>query len=259
MLSGGAAKKLLGSVRRLLPRTDYVRFAGSVLPPRDMRSCGVEFRDDAFYLSSAESLAKSVRDRFGCRPETRILDVGCGQGRLATGIIRILGAMNYIGIDVHRDSIQWCKRHIEARYPIFKFHLLPVRNERYNPRGVALTPGFRFDLPSGGFDLICLYAVFTNMSEVDMCIYLTALRHLLAHTGRVFFTAYAEDGVPPVTVNPEGYIAKRCSGPLHVVRYARSYLLSLVAQLGYAVERFDHAVEVNGQSAVCLSKSPASA
>jgi len=156
---------------------------------------------------------------------------------------------------VHRDSILWCKKHIEARHPTFRFHLLPVRNERYNPSGVDLTPGFQFDLPPRGFDLIYLYSVFTNMAESEMRTYLTDFRRLLAEGGRVFFTAYAEDAVPPVTINPEGYISRPCSGPLHVVRYERTHLLSLLDELGYAVEQFGHRAEVHGQSAICLTKT----
>jgi hypothetical protein len=161
--------------------------------------------------------------------------------------------MEYTGNDVHRDSILWCKKHIEARHPTFRFHLLPVRNERYNPRGLDLTPGFQFDLPARGFDLIHVYSVFTNMAESDMRIYLMDFRRLLAEDGQVFFTAYAEDGVPPVTINPERYISRPCSGPLHAVRYERTHLLSILEELGYAVEQFEHRVEVNGQSAICLS------
>lgn len=258
-MSGGSlsirntARKLLHSLQ---PRRDYVRFSGSILPPTELRRCP-DLVGDACYLSSAESMATRLRDRFGCRPETRLLDVGCGPGRLATGIIRVFGRMDYTGNDVHRDSILWCKKHIAARHPTFKFHLLPVRNERYNPRGLDLTPGFRFDLPERGFDLIHVYSVFTNMAESDLRIYLMDFRRLLAEDGRVFLTAYAEDGVPPVTVNPERYISRPCSGPLHAVRYERTHLLSLLEGLGYAVERFEHRVEANGQSAISLTRSAA--
>jgi SAM-dependent methyltransferase len=245
------ARKLL---RSLQLRRDHVRFSGSILPPAGMRRCP-DLLDDACYLSSAEWQARRLRDQFRCRPETRVLDVGCGPGRLATGIIRVFGRMDYTGNDVDRDAILWCKKHIEARHPTFKFHLLPVRNERYNPRGLDLTPGFQFDLPSGAFDLIYVYSVFTNMAERDMRIYLTDFRRLLADDGQVFFTAYAEDGVPPVTINPDGYISRPCSGPLHAVRYERAHLLSLLEELGYGVEQFDHRIEVNGQSAICLTRS----
>jgi ubiquinone/menaquinone biosynthesis C-methylase UbiE len=241
-------------IQRFGFRKEFVRFSGSILPPKEARWCGPEFRNDAYYLRSAEWEAKRLLDRMGCNRETRILDMGCGQGRLPIGLIRVFGDMAYTGIDVHRNSIRWCKEHIERRRPAFQFRWLHLRNERYNPDGMLLVPGFQFDIPSRSMDVVYLHSVFSNMNQNDMLVYLTDFRRILVDRGKLFFTAYVEDNVPPVSINPEDYVFKSCSGPLHVVRYERTHLLSLIHQLGYAVEDFDFGTEVAGQSSLYLTR-----
>jgi len=74
------------------------------------------------------------------------LDVGCGQGRLPIGILRVIGEINYMGIDVDKASIDWCRRHIERNHPSFKFKHVNFRNERYNNDGIEISDSFRFDM-----------------------------------------------------------------------------------------------------------------
>ena len=98
------------AIRKILLRKEYVKVSGSIIPSPDRRFCGSEFADDDFYLESVEKEAARLIDHFQCTQESRILDVGCGQGRLPIGILRVIGATNYIGIDVDRRSIDWCRR-----------------------------------------------------------------------------------------------------------------------------------------------------
>jgi SAM-dependent methyltransferase len=219
-----------------------------------MRLCDPEFKDDAFYLESAESEANRLATHFGCGRHTRVLDIGCGQGRLATGIIRVIGDIDYIGIDVDKESIDWCRRYIERHHKSFHFHRLDVANERYNPRGVPLSDGFQFKLAPTSVDIVYLYAVFSNMTEHDMRIYLKDCARILADGRDVFFTAYVEDDVPDISINPDGYIYESCVGPLHVVRYNRLHLFTILSELGYRVEKFTHRSEADGQSAIYLRR-----
>ncbi|UCG50865.1 MAG: class I SAM-dependent methyltransferase [Candidatus Latescibacterota bacterium] len=242
------------TIRKILPRNDYVEVSGSIIPPAKRRWCGAEFKNDNFYLKSAEGEANRLIDRFQCTQDSRVLDVGCGQGRLPIGILRVLGEMDYMGVDVDRRSIDWCKHYIERDHPSFKFKHLNLYNERYNKGGVKIKDGFRFEVESKTVDIVYLFSVFSHTTEEDMRVYLKEFLRILADKGNIFFTTFVEEDVPNITINPENYRMK-CVGPLHIVRYKKDYLFSILEECGYSIQSFAHGTETDGQSAVYLSKS----
>ena len=142
----------LGRMRHLLPSKQYVKVPGSILAPPQSRWCGAEFKDDTFYVKSAEGEAHRLMNGLQCTNTSRVLDVGCGQGRLPIGMLRVIGEMNYLGLDVHQPSIEWCKRYIERDYPSFQFAHINVYNERYNKHGRKIERGFRFALEPESVD-----------------------------------------------------------------------------------------------------------
>lgn len=236
-----------------LPKKDHVTISGSIIPSPDRRWCGPEFRDDDFYLNSAEAEAHRLINRFQCTRQHRILDVGCGQGRLPIGLLRVLGELTYTGIDVDRGSIDWCNRYIGRNHPSFTFNHLKLYNERYNRKGVKIDEDFRFALADKSVDIIYLYSVFSHMTQGDMRIYLREFSRILDDRGGIFFTTFVEKNVPPVSINPEHYRLKT-SGPLHIVRYDQTYLFSILAESGFSVMGFDYGTETDGQSAIYLKK-----
>jgi SAM-dependent methyltransferase len=251
-MAAGVGRRILAAARRLLPGADHVRYRGAVLPPPEVRWCGPEFKDDAYYLRSAEAEAERLR-AMGWEPAKRVLDVGCGYGRLPIGLIRAFGAVPYLGVDVHRGSIGWCRRYLERGHPSYRFAWMDRENARYNPGGGAIGEAFRLPVETGTIGLAYLYSVASHLPEAHLRIYLAELARVLAPGGRVFLTGFVEEGVPPVSVNPPGYAFARCSGPLHVVRYERGHLDALLAAAGFRVERFDHGAETDGQSGVYLA------
>jgi len=237
--------------RRILPGADFVVTQESVIPSPDRRWCGPAFKDDDFYILSAEREASRLRDNCGCTRQTRVLDVGCGQGRLPIGILRVIGEIDYLGLDIDRGSIHWCRRRIESAHPTFRFALCNVHNERYNPNGDRLDERFRFDVPTESRDIIYLFSVFSHTTEQDMRIYLKEFGRILAPGGVVVFTTFVEDGVEDIAINPPDY-RLACAGPLHVVRYERKYLFSLVEEEGFRVRDFVYGQDADGQSSLYL-------
>lgn len=230
-------------------------YAGSILPAPDMRLCGPKFKENSFYLQSTKTEAHRLITQFGCDKNSRILDIGCGQGRLPIGILKVIGELTYTGLDVDKPAIAWCKRYIENRHPSFKFHHLDIYNERYHKKGMPLSAEFKFGLADRSVDIVYLFSVFSHMLEKDMRIYLADFIRVLDKDGKVFFTAFVEEGVSPISINPNNYIFERYSGALHVVRYEKDYLFSILNKIGFVVEKFTHRTEVDGQSAIYLSKT----
>lgn len=232
---------------------EYVKVSGSIIPSSDRRWCGPEFKDDNFYLKSAEKEANRLIKHFQCTKKSRVLDIGCGQGRLPIGILRVLEEINYLGIDVHKESIDWCKRYIEQDHPSFKFKHLNIYNERYNKNGSKIDDNFRFELESESVDIIYLFSVFSHTIEEDMRAYLRDCSRILDKNGRMVFTTFVEDNVPDISINAENYRVK-CSGPLHAVRYDRDYLFSILDEFKFSILNFTHGTETAGQSAIYLGK-----
>jgi SAM-dependent methyltransferase len=241
------------AMTKILPKKEYVEISGSVIPSPDRRWCGPEFKDDSFYLNSTEAETNRLINHFSMHSSSRVLDVGCGQGRLPIGILRVVGDLHYTGIDINQKSINWCKQYIGKSHPSFKFRHLDLYNERYNKDGIKIDSNFHFDIEDKSIDIIYLFSVFSHTTEDDMRVYLKAFSRILDDGGKIFFTTFVEEGVPNISINPENYRVK-CSGPLHVVRYDKNYLFSILDELGYSVQDFTHETEADGQSAIYLSK-----
>jgi len=235
-------------------RQDSVTYEGVTLPVKKLRTGGIHFQDDATFLSSAEKEAKRLQEAFGISPKSRILDVGCGFGRLPIGLTRTIGNPEYIGADVNLTAVRWCRRHIGKKYPTYRFLHLPIRNERYNPTGIPFDEKFRFPWTAECFDAIYLYSVFSHMRSADISIYLREFARLLKPTGGVFLTAFVEENVPEEEENPAYYRAS-WKGALHCVRFERSFFESLVHTARLKIDRYDYEAETDGQSGIYLKKA----
>lgn len=233
---------------------DRVVYKGTVLPPRRLRFCGTTFQDDDYFLASGQREAERLIDRFGLKLDSSILDVGCGQGRLAIGILDRVGEVRkYRGVDVDETSIRWCRRYISRKHKTFRFDRINVKNARYNQGGMEASDGFRFSFADEEFDVIYLYSVFSHMNANDIAAYLKEFRRILHPDGGIFLTAFVEEGVPDVTENPEGYRLK-WKGRLHGVRYDKKFFEEMLAHNDLRLDQFDYEAESNGQSGLYISR-----
>jgi SAM-dependent methyltransferase len=241
----------------LLANAGSVHVEGHEIPPAKIRLGGHNFTDDRDFLEAARRDAQLLAEELGVTADSRVLDIGCGVGRLPIGFQAHLGVIpHYTGVDVDAGYIRWCTKHIKGSDVSFVH--LDAANERYNPRGGAIDSSFRLPLADMSFDVIHLYSVFSHMRSNDVRVYLSEFRRLLAPDGRVFLTAFVEDGVDEEAVNPAGYgtFPGEWEGALHCVRFSRAFFESLISDAGLGVERFDHASDTDGQSAIVLNMRP---
>ena len=242
---------------RCLLRRDHVVYRGSVLPlPSQRRNmCGAEYASDEFFLESAIGEAQRLEAKLGCTVNSAVVDLGCGLGRLAIGLVRDVGAVPFWGFDVVKENITWCRKHIQQHHPSFRSAHLDVANARYNPKGTPLTKDFRLPLPDGQADIVYLWGLLTNMEPEHMPIYVAETSRILREGGAVFLTAFVEKDVPSVSLNPDRYTNYECAGPLHVVRYEKNFLFSTFRQHGLNVQEYSHHVGRHcNQSEIYLRK-----
>jgi len=126
----------------------------------------------------------------GLRPADRVLEVGCGAGRVALGLAGFLAGGSYDGFDISPEAVAWCRDHITPRHPHFRFVLADVYNEFYQPGGRRRARRYRFPYPAGAFDFVFLTSVFTHMLPHDLTHYLTEVGRVLRPGGRCYATFF---------------------------------------------------------------------
>ncbi len=235
--------------------SEKIDYKGMIIPAKYLRLCGKRYWDDEYFLSTGISEVDRIIESFGLTAKSRILDVGCGVGRLPIGILARIGEIqHYRGIDVSKSSIQWCRRHITPLHTGFQFVHIDFKNARYNPKGKAINIDFRLPFDDEEFDIIYLYSVFSHMTTEDIRLYLKEFQRLLVPSGKVFLTAFLENEVPDMTVNPRNYRMCTTKEPLLRVLYNKDFFYSLLTDNNFDVDRFDYEKEPDGQCALYLNK-----
>lgn len=149
-----------------------------------------EFVGGHFRLVGVQFL-NYLKDLVDLKPNERILDVGCGCGRIALPLATYLNSEGtYDGFDIDKNSIHWCVENISSRYPNFRFQCLDLYNKRYNPKGTLLASSFRFSYDKGSFDVVLLASVFTHMLKNDMHNYFSQISRVLSENGRCLITFF---------------------------------------------------------------------
>lgn len=135
----------------------------------------------------------------GLQPHHRVLDIGCGIGRMAVPMTQYLDATgSYEGFDIREDGIQWCREKITPRYPSFRFKHTPLRNSEYLPNTVEDAAKFIFPYASRSFDFAIATSLFTHLQEAVLCRYLDEINRVLKPGARIAatFFLFSQDSRP---------------------------------------------------------------
>lgn len=162
------------------------RDGDELLPPRRLR---LRFGGGDFRSVGADRVRSAV-ELAGLDPGSRVLDVGCGTGRLALALTRLLDGGSYEGFDPDPAGVEWCRARITPRFPRFRFRRLDVRNRAYNPRGREAAETLRFPYPDGEFDVVILSSIFTHLPPAAVANYLREVARVLCGGGRCFATFF---------------------------------------------------------------------
>ncbi len=154
-----------------------------LVPPRRMTFVGA-----GDFVLTGEEFLHLFTEYGGLRSTDRVLDVGCGIGRMARPLVGFLTPeASYDGFDVNREGIGWCRRRYH-RHPNFRFQVADLFNTRYNPAGTYRAAEYRFPYEDASFDFVLLTSVLTHLMPEECEHYLAECARVLAPGGRLFGT-----------------------------------------------------------------------
>lgn len=149
---------------------------------------------DLFHRYGRGLVAGMVRDGV-LKPRSRILDVGCGLGRLARILTSFLSPRgSYHGVDVCKSSIDWCVDNY-GDHPNFKFTHADVFSTHYNPAAVATADNYGFPFDMREFDYIFSTSLFTHLVPKDAEHYIEEMARVLKPGGKMWNTFLLLDDI----------------------------------------------------------------
>jgi SAM-dependent methyltransferase len=156
------------------------------IPPARLRFMG---ETDAEFIEIGDGLVDQLERYAGLGSDSRVLDIGCGYGRVAHALLRRRFTGRYVGIDILERQIEWCAAKL-GREGV-EFRRVDVRNDRYNPQGADGADAL--DLAGETFEVVALFSVFTHMWPSDVTAYLAKIAAALEPGGRALATFFLLD------------------------------------------------------------------
>lgn len=226
-----------------------------LIPPPELMNVG-----DGDYVEVGDIFLRHFVDLGGLKPADKVLDVGCGVGRMARPLTAFLGDKgSYEGFDIVASEIEWCQAHITTRYPRFRFEWANVYNSVYNPNGELGPVDYRFPYRDGSFTFAFATSVFTHMLPVDLERYVSEIARVLEPNGTSFCTFFLLNDVSTSLVDAGRgtlqwpfdcgiYRATSRESPEHAIAYDEAVVTALYSRYGLALEPPVHYGSWSGRS-----------
>jgi ubiquinone/menaquinone biosynthesis C-methylase UbiE len=183
----------------------------ALVPPKGLIFTGRSF------IEIGDSFLNKFIDMAGLKPDSRVLDIGCGIGRMARPLTSFLKDQgSYEGFDIVPEGIEWCKKAYKD-FPNFSFRYIPLKNDLYNLSVQQEARGFNFPYDDNQFDLVILISVFTHMQLPDVDHYLKEICRVLKKNGKCLSTFFI---ITPIS---EDFLDKS-QDPFFPYRYEKYFL-----------------------------------
>jgi len=158
----------------------------SMVPPKSMIFIG-----DSDFEKVGQNYKRHFIELANLQPNNRVLDVGCGIGRMAIPLTDYLSPEGeYWGFDIVKKGVEWCQTRISPKFSNFHFLHSDVYNKHYNPHGKVRAQDFQFPYDDEFFDFVFLTSVFTHMLPTDLENYLSEISRVLKTGSKCLITFF---------------------------------------------------------------------
>jgi SAM-dependent methyltransferase len=238
--------------------------------PREFRRGG-RADDEQSSVESGAELIRLICRKLGLDDlgGSDVLDMGCGNKLVQAILGEDMPVGSYVGIDVHRPLIEFLQENVDD--PRFSFYPLDVHNDMYNPEGEPLSEHTPLPVPEAGFDVICLFSVFTHLAAHDYTAMLKLLRRYARPDARIIYSLFVNETTPGghgwvdrmvpfieaaiteenVNKPPADFVDWVPEKPLWRAVYSRKHALDLVQGTGWEVESLNDPEEYIQHYMIC--------
>ncbi len=186
------------------PWPEWVSYDPSLVPPLSrMAAEGIGVLEEWFRWGEEWSMLLRVYGGLACN--SRVLEIGCGQGRVAFSLRYILSQGHYTGFDIEREKIGSLERGFHVTHPNFEFIWADVRNSFYNPKGATPASQYRFPAADRSRDVVFAASVFTHMVPENTAHYFREAARVLEPGGRAVFSFFLLDHYLPGRIRRPGF------------------------------------------------------
>jgi SAM-dependent methyltransferase len=158
-----------------------------------IKSCGSN--NIPHYIENMSFYTQDIIRQCILKRNSKILDFGCGAGRIARGLLQYLDREgSYLGIDVNRSAIDWCNQNITTRNANFTFRSIDITNSYYYNDDNLQQNNYDFSfLGAAKFDCIVAICLFNHLKLTDTKQYLQEIAKRLVKDGVAYLTFFTID------------------------------------------------------------------
>jgi len=203
------------------------------IPPLEMREAVGPTDPAAFDNPSGHP----IFPQFPAEAYDSVFDFGCGCGRLARQLIQQQPRpRSYLGIDLHRQLIEWCNGNLAPRASGFEFGHHDVRYPGvWNP-GEDKPETAPFPVSDSSRTLVIAHSVFTHLIQAHAEYYLEEAARILAPSGVFISTWFLfEKLLFPMMQEFQNALYINEVNPTNAVIFDRGWLLDAVRRNGLVI------------------------
>ncbi len=228
------------TIEFLLKHTPWLD--GNDEPPRYM-----DFSGGAF-IPLGNQLVQLMIERAGLANGVSVLDIGCGIGRNAVALSKRLANIRYVGFDIVRFGIVWCRKRFSTSEN-YRFVHADIYNGFYNSQGKRNADTYIFPCTDQSMEFAFATSVFTHMRAADVAHYLAETARCLKNDGKAYFTCFILDAESSSQINKaatlftfrhrlDDALIESAAEPELAVAFERAAFEAMVAQAGLTVVAF---------------------